>query len=274
MKWSPGSVRAALSGLALLAAALGLFDVPVVSSQGMVIRSHYVEGVVPKQPSDAAWHQIPAMTLPLSGQVITAPVWPMPSTRALRVRSLHDGKHIAFLLEWEDNTINDRLTAGSFRDGLAVGFPLGEAPPFFCMGQLDHYINIWHWKADWQRDIDRCERLKREPRGEGKQGPRIFEPCIRRASAVEDLMGGGFSTLTTKKGKSGIKADGDWSRGVWHVVVWRELGSRDPASEARLEPGLLQTITFAVWNGEREERNGQKAVSPWFQLTIDPVGVV
>ena len=36
-----------------------------------------------------------------------------------------------------------------------MGLPLGDAPAFFCMGQLDHYINIWHWKADWQSDIDR-----------------------------------------------------------------------------------------------------------------------
>jgi hypothetical protein len=33
----------------------------------------------------------------------------------------------------------------------------------------------------------------------------------------------------------------------------------------------MQTIAFAVWNGENKERNGQKAVAPWFQLIIDPI---
>jgi hypothetical protein len=33
----------------------------------------------------------------------------------------------------------------------------------------------------------------------------------------------------------------------------------------------VQTVSFAVWNGENKERNGQKAVAPWFQLVIDPV---
>ena len=36
----------------------------------------------------------------------------------------------------------------------------------------------------------------------------------------------------------------------------------------------MQTIAFAVWNGENKERNGQKAVAPWFQLLIDPVAAV
>jgi DMSO reductase family type II enzyme heme b subunit len=51
----------------------------------------------------------------------------------------------------------------------------------------------------------------------------------------------------------------------------RPLASTDPENEARLEPGRIQAIAFAVWNGENKERNGQKAVAPWFQLSIDPV---
>ncbi|MEE8492729.1 MAG: hypothetical protein V3S25_01685 [Nitrospirales bacterium] len=51
----------------------------------------------------------------------------------------------------------------------------------------------------------------------------------------------------------------------------RDLGSPDPVIDARLEPGRLQTIRFAVWNGEHQERNGHKAISSWFQLVSDPV---
>ena len=129
--------------------------IPLVSSEGMVIRAHLIEGDLPTTPEDAVWAKVAPMTLPLSGQVITRPVWPEPTARALTVRSVHNGTDIAFLLEWQDNTKNDRLTPGTFRDGVAIGLPLGDAPAFFCMGQLDHYINIWHWKADWQSDIDR-----------------------------------------------------------------------------------------------------------------------
>jgi hypothetical protein len=244
------------------------FGVPLVSSEGMVIRARLVEGELPTGPDGAAWANGPPMTLPLSGQVITRPVWPEPSARALTVRSLHNGSEIAFLLEWQDNTKNDRLTPGTFRDGVAIGLPLGDAPAFFCMGQLDHYINIWHWKADWQSDIDRRAAKASE---KSRDGVRTFEVIPRRVSSVEDLIGGGFSTLTTKEKQGRIQGKAAWKDGVWHVVMRRPLMSEEQENEAKLIPGRVQTVSFAVWNGENKERNGQKAVAPWFQLVIDPV---
>ena len=242
--------------------------VPLVSSEGMMIRTRLVEGELPTGPEDAAWAKVAPMTLPLSGQVITRPVWPEPSARALTVRSLHNGTEIAFLLEWQDNTKNDRLTPGTFRDGVAIGLPLGDAPAFFCMGQLDHYINIWHWKADWQSDIDRRAAKTSE---KARDGVRTFEVIPRRVSSVEDLIGGGFSTLTTKEKQGRVQGQAAWKDGVWHVVMRRPLVSEEPENEAKLIPGRVQTVSFAVWNGENKERNGQKSVAPWFQLIIDPV---
>jgi hypothetical protein len=264
----PHSLLPLLSILFLGAILLGAFGIPIVSSQGMFIRSYFLSGELPTAPEDPAWGKVPPMTLPLSGQVITRPVWPEPAARALTVRSIHNGTDIAFLLEWQDNTKNDRLTPGTFRDGVAIGLPLGEAPAFFCMGQLDHYINIWHWKADWQSDIDR----RASKAAEKKEGEvRRFEVIPRRKSSVEDLIGGGFSTLTTKDEQGRVQGKASWKDGVWHVVIRRPLASTGQDNEARLEPGRLQTIAFAVWNGENKERNGQKAVAPWFQLLIDPV---
>jgi len=256
------------SGLIVIASILGAFGIPLVSSEGMAIRSYVVQGDLPNVADDAAWMNVSPTTIPLSGQVITRPVWPEPAARALTVRSVHNGTEIAFLLEWQDNTKNDRLTPGTFRDGVAIGLPLGDAPAFFCMGQLDHYINIWHWKADWQSDIDRRAARTSEKK-EG--GVRTFEVIPRRVSSVEDLIGGGFSTLTTKERQGRVQGQAIWRDGVWHVVMRRPLVSEGQENEATLVPGRVQTVSFAVWNGENKERNGQKAVAPWFQLSIDPV---
>ena len=253
------------------AAVLGGMGIPLVSSEGMVIRARLIEGDLPVTPEDAAWAKVAPMTLPLSGQVITRPVWPEPTARALSVRAVHNGTDIAFLLEWQDNTKNDRLTPGTFRDGVAIGLPLGDAPAFFCMGQLDHYINIWHWKADWQSDIDRRAARSGEKQ---REGVRTFEVIPRRVSSVEDLIGGGFSTLTTKEKQGRVQGKATWKDGVWHVVMRRPLGSEEQENEAKLVPGRVQTVAFAVWNGENKERNGQKAVAPWFQLVIDPIAKI
>ena len=252
----------------IMAGVLVGFGVPLVSSEGMSLRARLIEGELPVEPEDAAWTKVAPMTLPLSGQVITRPVWPEPTARALTVRALHNGTGIAFLLEWQDNTKNDRLTPGTFRDGVAIGLPLGDAPAFFCMGQLDHYINIWHWKADWQSDIDRRAAKTSE---KARDGVRTFEVIPRRVSSVEDLIGGGFSTLTTKEKQGRVQGKAVWKDGVWRVVMHRPLVSEEQENEAKLVPGRVQTVSFAVWNGENKERNGQKAVAPWFQLIIDPV---
>lgn len=257
-----------LSSLLVMGSLLGGMGIPLVSSEGVIIRSHLVEGDLPNAPEDPAWSKVTPMTIPLSGQVITRPVWPEPTARALVVRSVHNGTDIAFLLEWQDNTKNDRLTPGTFRDGVAIGLPLGDAPAFFCMGQLDHYINIWHWKADWQSDIDRRAARTSEKK-EG--GVRTFEVIPRRISSVEDLIGGGFSTLTTKEKQGRVQGKAFWKDGLWHVVMRRPLVSEEQENEAKLIPGRVQTVSFAVWNGENKERNGQKAVAPWFQLAIDPI---
>ena len=152
-----------------------------------------------------------------------------------------------------------------------MAFPLGDAPAFFCMGQLDHYLNIWHWKADWQTDIERRKAKETERKAGGESEVRRFEVIPRRASSVEDLLGGGFSTLTSKRGQGTVQGNAIWEQGRWKVVFKRALETRDPDNDAIFGPGRVQTVAFAVWNGENKERNGQKAIAPWLQLILDPI---
>ena len=260
-------------GVVLAAIVLGWFEIPIVSSQGIVIRSHFREGNIPSYPSDKAWEALAPIPIPLSGQIITRPVWPEPSSKVISVRSIHNGKDISFLVEWQDATKNERLTPGVFRDGAAVALPLGNAPAFFCMGQLDHYVNIWHWKADWQSDVDRRAARAKEKKRK-RRGIRRFEVIPRRSSSVEDLIGGGFSTLTTKARQGRVKGQAEWKHGFWRVVMKRPLThqGKESENEATIIPGRMQAVAFAVWNGENKERNGQKAVASWLQLLVDPVG--
>ena len=260
-------------GVVLTAIMLGWFEIPIVSSQGIVIRSHFREGNIPSYPSDKAWEALAPIPIPLSGQIITRPVWPEPSSKVISVRSIHNGKDISFLVEWQDATKNERLTPGVFRDGAAVALPLGDAPAFFCMGQLDHYVNIWHWKADWQSDVDRRAARAKEKKRK-RRGIRRFEVIPRRSSSVEDLIGGGFSTLTTKARQGRIKGQAEWKHGFWRVVMKRPLTQqgKESENEATIIPGRMQAVAFAVWNGENKERNGQKAVASWLQLLVDPIG--
>jgi hypothetical protein len=270
---SPASSQPCVLGLFAFTIILGLlfyvFGVPLVSSQGLFIRSTFFSGKLPFNPKSPKWERAVSVIVSLSGQVITPPTHPKPSIASMTVRTLHNGKEIVFLVEWEDPTKNDRLLPGKFRDAVALAFPLGDAPPFFCMGQVDNYVNIWHWKADWQADLDRWKEEKKKY--DGVTRGHTLELQARRASSVEDLLGGGFNTLTSKRGQGIVQGDAVWERGRWKVVFKRALETRDPDDDAIFGPNLVQTIAFAVWNGETKERGGLKAVAPWLQLVLDPV---
>ena len=43
---------------------LGGLGIPIVSSEGMIIRAQLISGDVPITPEDPAWQKIPPMTLP------------------------------------------------------------------------------------------------------------------------------------------------------------------------------------------------------------------
>lgn len=125
------------------------------------------------------------------------------------------------------------------------------------MGQLDHYINIWHWKADWQSDIDR-RAARASERKEG--GVRTFEVIPRRASSVEDLIGGGFSTLTTKEKQGRVQGHAFWKDGVWHVVMRRPLQSEEQESEAKLVPGRVKPFRSPSGMGKIKSETDRR---PW-----------
>ncbi len=252
----------------VLAAGLTWIGIPAVSSQGLFLRSHRIAGPVPTTPDDPIWNRVAPLTLPLSGQLITRPAWPTPSVTSILVRSVHNGQKVAFYLTWEDRTKNDRITPGTFRDSAALGLALGDAPAFFCMGQLDHYVNIWQWKADWQTDIDL--RASLDHRTDQPGAIRRFETIPRRVSSVEALLGGGFSTLTPTQYQGRVQGKALWKDGRWHVVMTRPVETTDQENEAPLGPGRAQALVLAVWDGGIQERNGQKAVSSWLQLVLDP----
>lgn len=57
-------------------------------------------------------------------------------------------------MRWADATMDGRmLRPEDFRDAAAVQFSLAGPDVTFAMGERDKPVAIWHWKADWQRDI-------------------------------------------------------------------------------------------------------------------------
>jgi DMSO reductase family type II enzyme heme b subunit len=89
--------------------------------------------------------------------------------------------------------------------------------------------------------------------------------------SVESLTAEGFGTLTSR-GPGAQLADGVAMRTAtgWQVVLMQPLGSNEDAQNLALAPGKSLSIAFGVWDGSAGDRNGQKSVTIWHLLSIEP----
>lgn len=124
------------------------------------IKALKVQGNIPVDPTDPFWSQYGPtkgqhVTVDMDPQMITNPMWPNPSTKWVNVKAATNGKEIAVRLEWTDATRNDiMITSQQYKDQAAIMFPVnqsGEEPPF-TMGGDGERVNIWQWKATWDKE--------------------------------------------------------------------------------------------------------------------------
>ncbi len=290
--------RILFAGIMLLAILLTFLKVPVASSQGVTVVAALVDQDLPKNdPSAPLWADSTAVEIPLSAQNISVPMLLKTSVRSVTLRALHNNEQIALLVEWEDSTKNDQnVRVQDFRDAVAIQFPLVQVQPYFCMGQQGGNVNIWHWKADWEaklasrQDVDTTypdmyvdnyifadndagaastveeyqdiNYLPALAAGNLFASPRPMSP-------VEDIIAGGFGTLTSQ-GPEGqnVEGHGEWAEGKWRVIFTRALES-DELDDIQLSPGRVYSLAFAAWDGDYEERNGQKSTSQWVSLQLE-----
>jgi hypothetical protein len=280
-----------------LAAALTFFKVPLASSQGVTVVAAEVAGELPTaNPDSDLWAQAAAVEVPLSAQNVTRPMLLGARVKAVTARALHNGSQIAILVEWADETQDDSMVrVQDFRDAVAVQFPLVEGQPFFCMGQAGGNVNIWHWKADWQADI--AARLDMEAlypnmyvdqypftsasepvkAGAADYTDANYLPALAagnlfasaaRTSPVEDLIAGGFGSLTSQPAEGqNVQGYGVWANGRWRVIFSRDFSSTE-AADVAFAPGKVYSMALAAWDGANAERNGQKSTSQWVSLQI------
>jgi hypothetical protein len=282
-----------------LAALLSIIGVPVTSAQGRTVFAVRTDGPIPVDaPFDPTWDAVRPAEVVLRGQAVVPPRLMVPSFPSVRVRSLVTDDRIAILVEWNDATRDESVLAvDSFADAAAIQLALGTGTSI-CMGQQAGGLNIWHWKADWAADLGGRRDLEdihpgmpndvKFPAVEGTDGPgpdgfltgrMVGNPrsAAVRPSSVEDLNAIGFGSLTPQSiAGQDVHGASEYRDGVWRVVMSRPLSDGDP-NDAVLRPGdASAVVAFAVWDGSRGDRNGQKSVSTWLALSLPqkPTGLL
>ena len=198
---------------------------------------------------------------------------------AMSVKAVHNGKTIAIQVTWTDKTKNVENAIDSFRDSIALMFPITASSGFNpspLMGSKGEPVNIWQWRADWQAEKDGTRHLDvRQPQTDGVQvgmSDEIlkseFPGKPSKDATLLDYVAEGYGTLTRLKDQP-VKASGHYKDGKWTVVFLRDI-NRASGSDAELLPGKNTFINVAVWNGQNNEVNGSKAISTvWIPLQID-----
>lgn len=293
-----------LLGVILVTAGmLTYLKVPVASSQGLQLVVEQAQGELPlDDPFAQAWDQARAVEVPLSAQNIARPMQLEARTRSVTARALQSETHLAVMVEWVDSSQDDQAVAvQDFADAVALQFPLVEGQPFFCMGQAGGNVSIWHWKADWQADLHAYRELELDyphmyvdmypfAEVEGEQLAQASDYTdtnyltalaagnpfaeIERVTPVENLIAGGFGSLTSRPPEAQtVAGHGVWQDGRWRVVFSRSLDTTD-LEDVQFAGGKTYPIAFAVWDGASYERNGQKSTSQWVSLQMPAVGQV
>jgi len=111
---------------------------------------------LPADPEDGVWNMADEFIADLLPQDLVEPRKLHPTTTAVRVRAVTDGKDVAFRLEWSDPSDDDTSDPARFSDACAVQLPAKIEPtvPAPQMGEKGRPVEMTFWTAAWQATVD------------------------------------------------------------------------------------------------------------------------
>ena len=164
------------------------------------------------------------------------------------VQVLYNEKEMGIKISWKDNTYSTvgLIEPGVFGDSVAVQFPRkygkGISLPFIGMGDNKHLVHLHFQRATPQDKEDRKleERFQHE------------------------FLAAGLGSLTRQTKNSTMKMLYDKEKQTWNAFVIRKFQN----AHSNLKGSLIPTA-FAIWNGAKYERGGNKALSKWKFIELE-----
>lgn len=240
------------------------------------VRVAYVSAGIPVDAGDRAWRQAQRTELALTPQIIIPPIGGG-GVASVAVRAMHDGEWLGIRLEWSDATVDREVGAATFRDAVAVGFPVGHSDPLPSpfMGGEENPVAIWQWTADFAANAQAQGGFAdRYPHTQGvwyfPQDAVVHREvkAWRGSDPVMEFVATGFGKLERRPTRN-VQAQSSHARKRWTVLLRRRLDTGDP-NDAPFRPGETTQLIVAVWNGSAGEVNGRKSVTlGWIPLVLD-----
>ena len=206
-----------------------------------VINAKAVNGTIPADPSASFWNSIPGKEISLYPQISVRlndkkanELIPKKDVVKATVKVAYNKNNIAVYVQWKDETpsIQPTLTTNQFADGVSIEFPnkfgKGTTLPYIGMGDENHPVTVY-----LQKDVA------------GRDYQKVF-------------ISEGFGSLTEIKEPAEIEMKYNKDTKQWTAVFKRPLKTENSNLAAGLVP-----VAFAIWDGNKNERDGNKSLSSW-----------
>jgi len=255
-----------------------------------------VDGPLPAaDPFAEVWEKAATTQVRLNRQTDTMPMLEEATVDVANLHVVTDGHVIAWKVTWRDPSADTAVDAGRFSDAVALQFPI-TANAAHTMGEHDQRVQILHWKALWQKDLDEHFQDVQDLHpnywadlywfAEGEAPYRVPEDFsdprshqwfvafkagnpladFQRMRPCEELGAEGFGTLTPHP-HSVAMAGGAWRDGEWSVVFSRPLRTADPL-DYQFWRGGGGRIGIAVWDGAAGNVGGRKHWANWLDFEV------
>ncbi|WP_457644088.1 ethylbenzene dehydrogenase-related protein [Persephonella sp.] len=212
-----------------------------------VINGKYVDGEITTDPEDMIWktargkdvYLYPQVTVRLNDRKANSLI-PKKRKVTARVKAVYNNKSIAVYVRWKDETfsLQSSYDTDSFGDGVSIQFPnrfgKGISLPYIGMGDENHPVTVY-----LQKNV------------EGKDYQKVF-------------VSKGFGSLTEIE-EENIEISMNYNEETkeWTAVFKRPLRT----DTSNLRYGLVP-VAFAIWDGDKYERDGNKVLSRWKFLKL------
>lgn len=247
-----------------------------------------VGDALPRDPVAPIWASLTPVAIPLQQQKMVEPNLKLEGmiTRA-ELRTMHNGSEIAFHVTWEDPNQSDIEVASRFRDSLAVQLPVAkDGPVGLVMGQPGRPVHLMHWRASWQRAIEKGtgtvkdafpnavsdvspEDVMKADQAKGYYPAQAVgnQMALReRKSPIEELVAEGFGTITSQA-EQRAEGGGAFAGSKWQVVI--VIPMRGKENQASLKAGDATAVAIAIWNGGKGDRGARKQFGDWTGLELE-----
>jgi DMSO reductase family type II enzyme heme b subunit len=219
-----------------------------------VIKAVFIEQV-PTDLNDPKWDVVDGRVLPLIPQIIADERFFTPTNTTVLVKSVFDKNKIGFLLEWDDRTGSivgdeaiEKLSEGGELNPDAIGIQLPQTiptsmqKPYFGHGDKEMGVNMLFWGAGSKEKRDRA--------------------------AIYDANGVG-NKVERPADKSGFTATSQYQKGVWKVLMTRDLKTSE-ATDLQFEEGKFVPLALANWDGSNLEKGSKHTITTWYWLLMEP----